>query len=1074
MKQLLIIILTFFSISLWGQKYNFKNFEKEEVKAKYIYDFAQDSNGVLYAASSKGLLIYDGVNFELLDKYAYLKDNFVTHLYVDLKNNLWLTYYEGGLTKVSKTFKGYNCKHFESESILTITQKDSVITVINSDYKVGVVNEELNQISYSLNELTDLEIKSQIKLVNGKQLFLGNNGLYFSKNNQLKIIPSSENQFIKSISKNSHTNHFTYQTNSQIFIFEYKDKVKLLNTISLDKLGVNTKITDLVFDQNKLFISTLGQGFFEVNFSDENFQAYNFINYDKFNGLLSDFIERLFVDRENNLWIGYYGDGISMFTKNRTLWYDESVGLMNNNIQCVTNYKGNLVVGTDEGFSILDTEEIKNYNDENGFYNDKVKSILANDTKLWIGTENNGLFYLENDLITPFKLKSLSVQPQTINYILYANSKLYLGTNSGLYIHSFLDDTEIHITTNEGLVHNVVEYIYLDSKGVFWFVSPVSPIYSYKDGEFTLYKDIKGFDSFELSQIFETANKEIVFTTMGDGIFINKNGKFTQYNTQNSNILSNYVYFVVEDMKHQVWMGHKNGLSSLNIETKEFEQFSKEDNPLLKDVNITSYQLSADNKLWIGTESGLVKLNSNEISSKKTFPKITYHGVLINDSLVSYDSLIELEYSDYQFEFKFQSIYLSNPKEVSYQYKLEGFDKQWNTVSYEKLVARYQSITDGKYKFRLRVCLEDSCSEKETVINVYIKKPFWKTSWAILLVVVGILLLFILVIYLVSAQKAKLTRVLELKVKRRTIELSKVNRLVEQKNKDLQGANNEITTQKKNLEQKNKEIDDSIRYAKRIQSAFFVKDDYKKWRSFFKETVVFHKPRNTVSGDFYWAYKSKDNLYLAVADCTGHGVPGAMLSMLGIAFLDEIMVDFPDIETNELLFKLRLKIIKELFHQDDAWSLKEGMDITLVRFNTVTKQVQWSGANNPLYIIRETSKQSEFLKDKCLNFIEGDFSLSEIKPDKQHIGFSDELSPFTAHNFQAEKNDAIYLITDGYADQFGGDNYKKYMVKRLKPLLISIHQKTEKEQYKILNNTFKDWKGDAEQIDDICIAGMLI
>lgn len=1074
MRELLLIISLFLSFSFYGQKYNFKNFDREEIKAKYIYDFAQDTNGILYAASSNGLLIYDGVNFKLLDKYTHLKNDFVTQLLIDNQNSIWLTYYESGLTKVTKTFNDYSSQHFETESLLSLSENNNSICVINSEYQRGEIDDSLNLINYSYNELTTLEIRSEIRLKNGKKVYLGNNGVYIKTKNKLTLVPDSETEFIKILKENEKNNHFAFQSQGQIFIYKYEDKLRLVNKIDLKAIGVNVKVTDLVFDLNKIFIATLGEGITEVKFTDQRLQTYSFINYKEINGMLSDLIQSLFLDQENNLWVGYYGQGISMFSNNRTLWYDKSIGLADNNVLCVTNFQGDLVVGTDQGFSILANDNIKNYNASTNFYDDRIRSLFANDNRLWVGTDNHGLFYIENDEIKPFVFKTLAFQPQTINFILIANSKLYLGTNTGLYIYSFEDGEEIHVTTNEGLVHNVIEYIYLDSKGVFWFDSPVSPIYSYQNGEFILYKDIKGFDSFDLSQIFETANKEIVFATMGDGLFIYKNGTFKQYKTQNSNILSNFVYFVVEDMNHQVWMGHKNGLSRLNIETNEFDQFSKKDNPLLKDVNMTSYQLSADNKLWIGTESGLVKLNSDEFTAVKPFPKLSYHGVLINDSLVSFDSIIELDYSDYQLEFKFQAVNLSNPKEVSYQYMLEGLDKQWNTLPYDKLNATYQSLIDGEYKFRLKVCLENSCDEKEITVLVRIKQPFWKSSLAIVLIVLLVLLVFFVVFYIINAQKVKQTRILELKVKRRTLELSKVNRLVEQKNSDLLDANNEITTQKKSLELKNKEIDDSIRYAKRIQSAFFVKEDYRGWSKLFKKSIVFHRPRNTVSGDFYWAFKTDDNLYLAVADCTGHGVPGAMLSMLGIAFLDEIMADFPNIETNDLLFKLRAKVIKELVHQEEDWAMQEGMDITLVRYNVKTKVVQWSGANNPLYIIRETKSQCAFLKEKTRNYVVGEYSLAEIKPDKQHIGFKEDLLPFTAHSFQAQTGDVMYLITDGYADQFGGENYKKFMTKRLKPLLISIHNKSEKEQYQTLKKVFTEWKGDTDQIDDVCIAGMTI
>ncbi len=1073
MKYGLAIILFLTSFFLFGQKYNFINFEKEEVKAKYIYDFAQDTNGVLYAATSKGLLVYDGVRFRLLDKYSLLKDNFVSKIHIAQNNNVWLSYYEGGLTRLTKGFNGVISEHYETEAIASILETDKQLSILTSEYKEGRLDSLTNVFEYSINELSELKIRERVQLNNGNIVYLSRDGIYVKHKNSFKVIPETEYEYIKLLKGNTQSNTFTFELNGVLYIYQLNQKLRLVNKVDLNQIGINTKITDLVFSEDKLVLSTLGQGLFEIKFIDQRLQAYNFINYDKENGLLSNFIQSLFFDAEHNLWIGYYGDGISVFTSKRALWYDESTGLANENILCLTNYKGNLVVGTDKGFSIIGSDKIQNFNGDSLFINDRVKSLLAKDNRLWIGTENEGLFYLENGQINAFKFDAVEYSPTTVNYILQTNDKLYLGTNTGLYTKSLINGKELHISTNEGLVHNVIEYIYIDSKGRFWFDSPVSPIYSYKDGEFILYKDVEGFESFELSQIFETADKEVIFSTMGDGIFILKNGEFTQYKTQNSGILSNYVYFVVEDINHQIWMGHKNGLSRLNLEDKTFDQFNKKDNPLLKGVNTTAYQLSADNKLWIGTENGLVKINSGELFTDKKFPAVIYKGMSLNDSIIKYDSEIELPYSDYQFEFKFQSIYLTNPKEITYQYKLEGFDKQWNTVRYDKLSAKYQSIIDGNYVFRLKVCLEESCSEEEVRIHVYVKKPFWKTTSAIIIFVLLLISLFLGTIYWVNARRLRLMRVLELKVQRRTLELSKANRLVEQKNTALLDVNNEVISQKKILELKNKEIDDSIKYAKRIQRAFVFKDDYAGWRSLFTTTVMLDKPRDIVSGDFYWGSKNEQYIYLAVGDCTGHGVPGAMLSMLGVAFLDEIMLDNPTIDTNDLLCKLRAKVINELVHETDEFAMKEGMDITLLRIDLKTFDLQWSGANNPLYIVRKTSEQCEQLK-RYKNLEVDGFSLTEIRADKQPIGYLHQLNEFTQHNIQLQKGDAIYLTTDGYVDQFGGERYKKFMSKRLKPLLIAIHDKPEKEQYTVLNNTFMDWMGDGDQIDDVLIAGLVI
>ncbi len=1075
MQKILLLISLFISTFLWGQKFNFQNFDPDEVQAKYIYDFQQDSSGALYIAGSKGLLKYDGIKFHLINKYNYLKENFISHIYIDNKNQIWVAYYNKGVSRLIETFEGYNSQYFDIPSVLSITEDSLGIKIITSESKIGRYNLETNDFDFSLNELTALGVRKEVILANNKSVYLTDNGIYYlDKNNQYQAIEGTEYAYIKIIKENTVTNTFAFIVNNELNIYQYTDRLRKINSIPLTKLWLTAKVTDMEFGKEKIVLTTLGEGLYELNFIDQRLQAYSYTNFKKENGLRSNNLQSVYLDKDENLWIGYYGNGISLFTNKRTLWYDKTTGLADENILCVTIYKGKLAIGTDKGFSIIDFNDITNFNASTSFIDDRVKSIYTFDETLWIGTDNNGLFYMKNGKIIPFHFKTLQIQPQTVNCIEIHDNKLYVGTNNGLFTHDFSNGKEIHLGTNQGLVHNVIEYIFIDSKGRFWFDSPVCPIYSYYDGEFTLYKDIEGFDSYELSQIFETKDKEIIFSTMGDGIFVLKKDTFTHYYRGNCEILSDYVYFVVEDINHQIWLGHKYGLTKFNEKAKEFTQYQQEDNPLLKGINPTAYQLSADNTLWIGTESGLVKLNTENLVNEKQIPSITFKGVIINDTLVLNQNEITLPFSDYQLEFRYQAINLTSPKEISYQYKLDGFDKKWNAVSYEKLSAKYQSVIDGDYVFRLKVCLENSCNEKEINIKIHIAKPFWKTPTAFILSSLVILGLFFLIIYVVSATKNKQNRILETKVKRRTIELSKVNRLVEHKNKELEKTNEEINHQKLTLEVKNKEIDDSIQYAKKIQRAFILKDEYEEWEKYFSKTFIFDKPRDIVSGDFYWGHKTDKYIYIAVADCTGHGVPGAMLSMLGIAFMDQIMIQRPNIDTNKLLDELREKMINELSHQDKGMMMKEGMDISLVRIDIHTKQLQWSGANNPLYIIRKKNRIGKnFVNCKITENNDG-YILADFRPDKQPIGFIHEPKPFNKIEIQLHKEDAIYLFSDGYVDQFGGLRYKKFMSKRFKPLLLSIHKLSSEEQKNILDETLSSWQNDKDQIDDICIVGVCI
>ncbi len=262
-----------------------------------------------------------------------------------------------------------------------------------------------------------------------------------------------------------------------------------------------------------------------------------------------------------------------------------------------------------------------------------------------------------------------------------------------------------------------------------------------------------------------------------------------------------------------------------------------------------------------------------------------------------------------------------------------------------------------------------------------------------------------------------------------------------------------VETAKIQLEEKNKEVMDSINYAKRIQDALLKSEEHES--KHLPPHFIFFKPKDIVSGDFYWALEKDNHLYLAAADCTGHGVPGAFLTMLGNSFLNEINATDVLLTPAEVLNRLRQKIITELNQKGNEGESNDGMDISLIRLNLHTKELQWAGANNPLYIIRENQ-------------------LEEYKPDKQPIGYNYKMTDFTNHVFSCSVGDYICIFTDGFADQFGGPKGKKYKYNTLKEKLLHIYQKPLVEQKQLFTQEFEQWKGDLQQVDDICIIGMRI
>lgn len=243
----------------------------------------------------------------------------------------------------------------------------------------------------------------------------------------------------------------------------------------------------------------------------------------------------------------------------------------------------------------------------------------------------------------------------------------------------------------------------------------------------------------------------------------------------------------------------------------------------------------------------------------------------------------------------------------------------------------------------------------------------------------------------------------------------------------------------------------SLRYAGIIQKALMPDNNY--LRNIFSDFFVLLLPRDIVSGDFYYVNAGRQLIYVAAGDCTGHGVPGALLSIMGISFLNDILQCRVEHKANRVLNQMRERVMKALHQTGDRSVTKDSIDIGLCIYDRSTRKLQYSGANRPLFIMR-------------------DGVLSEMKSDKMTIGLAPMVEqPFTNHVIEVEPGDSFYLFSDGYADQFGGTDDKKYKQKQLKNVIGSISGLPMAEQKEVLEKNFFDWKGDYQQVDDVMIFG---
>jgi tetratricopeptide (TPR) repeat protein len=391
-----------------------------------------------------------------------------------------------------------------------------------------------------------------------------------------------------------------------------------------------------------------------------------------------------------------------------------------------------------------------------------------------------------------------------------------------------------------------------------------------------------------------------------------------------------------------------------------------------------------------------------------------------------------------------QEEYEKNLAELQTQYKT---DKQLKQI---QILKKDQELKDTRIR-------QQDAAQRTLIIGIVLS---------------GLLVLLIGYSYIMKQRANKILRQKNHEIAMQRDAIAEQNVRITQQNEEITAQRDEIEAQRDLiLDQKDRiedilsAVTDSIRYAKRIQQALLPAE--KILTNALPEHFVLLKPRDVVSGDFYWFSRTGNHLVACAADCTGHGVPGAFMSMLGISFLNEIVTKGGELESGKILDQLRHSIINALQQRGIEGEQKDGMDIALVSVDLDNLKLQFSGANNPLYIVRrEISGKT--------NPDQPSVSLQEIKANKMPIAIYVSMESFTTHELTLSKGDTVYLFSDGFADQFGGTQNKKYMYKQLRETLVSINPLPLSEQKCSLTDIFENWKGSNFQVDDVLIMGIRI
>lgn len=443
-----------------------------------------------------------------------------------------------------------------------------------------------------------------------------------------------------------------------------------------------------------------------------------------------------------------------------------------------------------------------------------------------------------------------------------------------------------------------------------------------------------------------------------------------------------------------------------------------------------------------------ILIGGDSLLMNTTFFRTLPDGKNVSSTDNKANAIPQIKFNYNSVSFSWTMPYYVDEESTLFSYKLEGFDKNWS--KWEKLYYKdFTYLPFSKYTFRVKAKTATGIESKEAVFEFNILKPWYFTTVMIIIYVIGFV---VIIIGIIMAYTRKLKN----------------------ENIRLEGIVAERTAV---VVKQKEELESSIHYASRIQMALLPSEAILSEN--LKNYFILFKPRDIVSGDFYWMTKKEERLYIVAADCTGHGVPGAFMSLLGMSFLDEIIDKDTAPRADQILSELRLHVTESLKQSGGDDEAKDGMDMALLVIDFSVSRIEFSGAYNPCFRVRKlTEEEAKNYQDENMEMADGSMSngkylLETIYASKMPIGISSRMDEkFVFYDWKLEKGISYYLFSDGYIDQFGGDHGRKFMKKNFKKLILEIQDYPMNRQKEVLDQNLKSWMGHSPQIDDILVMGL--
>ena len=1003
---------------------------------RFVYTIDQDNQGFLLLGTGDGLYKYNGFEFSKVYFNSGEASEFITSSHKDSEGGLWFGHYNG---KVSYYLNGnYNLvsSKFEINSRITdiTTSADKGVYVLSQTDGVLHIKPDKSQ-ELIQGDLIDL-ISFQIEVDQLGRLFVGTDlGLIYShhETGEWKYSEYLLETNITSLSLSGDQTYLIVAAEGEGVFHQYltnelEEPIKF--EVSSEDFS-SYMINHMNFDQNgDIWLATNSNGLIKLTSTRKGYQI-DYINSEELAGAAS--ISTTFIDRESNFWVATKGEGLIYLNDQYFSFFDLKTEGGELKINQVYTTEEGLWLGSNQGLvhTKHNPKDIVEVYDENDGLPGDVLLCIQRDLEgtIWVGTKENGLFYkrIEEDGFKAFVLADDYLN-RKVNDLLTDGPYLYVATDFGIYQ---LKDKKVisHLTIQSGLPHNVIKSLFKDSQNRIWIGSAKEDLTYIENGLIQHKAPLTNESVIDGVCFAEDGDGSIWIGTEGSGVMkINEQDSMALKKTDG--LISDYCYSIVADGKANIWVGHRGGLSKINIQSNEIEVFEDgqwEDlnfinNAAIRDVHRVS---------WFANNKELLSYNPDRDVLNEIAPKTSILSAEVGDSVFKPDELIELPYGHYKIAFNYIGLSLKASEKVTYESILEGHDQEWSEPNNDRR-AKYPRIGTGTYTFKVRSYNADGIGgEQVEEMTVVVNAPFWQKWWFILAVFV----LGFLSIRFVVFKREQIMRTNQAKLE-----------------KALDAATVEVRAQKELVDIKNKDITDSIVYAKSIQKAMLPHP--KELSKYFKDAFVFYKPRDIVSGDFYWVEQFENKVVVACADCTGHGVPGAFMSLISSVLLKGVSRLSKVSSPNEFLKELDSELVALLQSKDKAFSVDDGMDLSVAEISLETNIVRFCSAKRPILYVK-------------------DGELHEIKGDRFSIGGHRFVNKdFKMHEIQLSKGDAIYQFSDGLPDQFGGIKGKKLKKNKILDLIQSIHNESMTDQEKALRNLYQTWKGDLEQVDDIIFLGV--